>query len=123
MIATQTGTAATATITILPNGETVMSSNDPLYRFLRAAAELFIAGEIDIEELQDIESRWSTVYKPGVGSFMREIACPAARKILGSIALAWMEPDCLCDIYREKPCGCLPMDRRERLRELIGGPL
>lgn len=118
MIATQTGTAATSTITILPNGETVLSGNDQWYRLFRSLADLYLAGEIELDELADQSTHW-------IGSgpqldYLKE-HYPAAKFLEGAIALTWMEPDCLCDIYREKPCGCPPMDRRERLRELIGG--
>jgi hypothetical protein len=119
---TMTG-ASSLTIHILPNGESVLSSADPLYRYLRALAELFIAGVIDADELSEHEHRWSTVYKPGDGYFVREIGCPAAKQLLGSIALALMEPSCICIAnWDGPPCirNCEPMDRRARLRALMG---
>ena len=115
---TRTGVSSSTTIMALPNGETRMSSNDPLYRYLRAAADLFIAGSMDADELVSIELRWSMD-----GRQDREIACPAARRLLELIVVALMEPSCICIAnWDGPPCirGCVPMDRRERLRELIG---
>jgi hypothetical protein len=64
------------------HGETILSSSDPWYRLFRAIADLFLAGEITIDDLQDEEVRWSSVHMPGVGFRSREITCPAARKLL-----------------------------------------
>lgn len=115
----QTGSSGT-TVTILPNGETRLSSNDPWYRLFRALADLYLTGEIDIDQLAEQSTQWLSS-GPQIDR-LREMY-PAAVALEGKIALAWMEPDCLCDIYRETACGCSPIDRRERLRELIGGPL
>ena len=115
-----TGAGPTLTIRPHPLGEawgTVMESNDPWYRLFRALADLFLAGEIDEDELYDQAVHWL-----GHGERVDHLrdAYPAAAWIEGKIALACMEPDCLCDSYREQPCGCPPMDRRARLRDLMG---
>ena len=115
--------SSSITATILPNGETHLSSNAPWYRLFRAIADLYLAGEIEEEELSEQESHWavilsSDINKPAVTE--REFSCPAAKALLGKIALAMMEPDCPCDPYRTERCDCPPFDRRARLRELIG---
>lgn len=108
-----TPTLSTGTITslVIRTGDRIisMSSNDPWYRLLRALADLFIDGEINVEELSN-----------GIRHDHPEnYACPAARHVLSSIYLAIDEPSCLCDPYSETRCQCPPSDRRARLRELI----
>lgn len=113
-MATVTGSNA---ITVRPHplGEdygTLLESIDPWYRYFRAVAELFIAGEIDIRELQ-----YATADP-------REPSCPAARDIRNKMANVWAAPNCLCDPYtRMESCNCWKLTeeyRRQWLRELIG---
>jgi hypothetical protein len=112
-------TGSTAiTLHLLPNGETQMSSNDPWYRLFRALADLYLAGEIDIDELADQSTHWL-----GSGpriDRLREMY-PAAASLEGKIALTWMEPCCPHDPH--VGCECPPLtddDWRARLRDLIG---
>src|SRR5690242_158217 len=106
---------ASHTLTLRPHplGDewgTVMSSTDPWYRYLRAVAELFLAGEIDVSRMQMME----------VGH-ARDADCPAARQLRNFLSLTWMEPKCAHDFY--KGCDCPELtddDRRARLRELMG---
>ena len=120
-------TTAGPTVTIRPHPHgadwgMVLESNDPLYRYLRAAVDLFLAGLLDTDELADIEMRWSVRHENGA-SFRREHTCPAVQRLLWLIALALMEPSCICVAnWDGPPCirGCEPLDRQARLRELIG---
>jgi hypothetical protein len=112
----RTGTSS-ATVTVLPNGEAYLSSGDPWYRLFRALADLYLDGEIDADDLYSDIIGWI-----GNGprlDYLQE-HYPAAKALEGKIALAMIEPGCPCDPYRETPCECEPLDRRARLRELIG---
>ena len=104
------------TLHVLPNGESVMSSNDLWYRLFRAFADLYLAGEIDADTLDGEITSWSMT----ADRKSRQFACPAATQIVGRITLAMVEPDCPCDPYRETACSCPPADRRQRLLDLIG---
>lgn len=109
---TVTGSTS-VTVNIGTNGIAHLSSSDPWYRLFRSLAELFLAGEIDLETLQDHEVRWSMD--------RREYACPAAREMLAMLGHAWMEPTCLHDPY--VGCHCAPKtddDVRARLRGMMG---
>ena len=108
----RTGAGPTFTVWIGEGVQTV-PSNDLWYRHLTALADLYIVGEIDNQELSDAIPR----REPAA------LACPAARAVLGALLLAMDEPSCLCVAnWEAPPCvrGCVPMDRRERLRELLG---
>lgn len=100
-----------------PEWGTIVEANDPWYRLFRALADLYLAGEIDLDELSEHSTRW--LHSGQRIDYLRE-RYPSASALEGKIALTWMEPDCLCDIYREAACGCPPMDRQERLRQLMG---
>jgi hypothetical protein len=117
MLETTTGTSA-VTITILPNGQTRMSSSDPFYRLFKAIVDLFLDEQIDFAEFYEAVTPYLGRYADD------EIHCPAARALYGNISLAWMEPSCICIAnWDGPPCirGCEPLDRRARLRELIYG--
>ena len=107
-------TSADPTVTVLAeDGETVLTSNDPWYRLLMAWADLYLAGEIDEHELMTSAVHYDA----------RDFACPAARQVCVALTLAMYEPGCICIANWEgPPCvrECVPLDRRERLRELLG---
>lgn len=112
--ATTGGNAITVRLNPHLDGETILESNDPWYRWLRATAELFLSGEIDANEL----SGMIVEIVDDRGTFD-----PAGRQLYGSLMLAWGEPSCICIANWEgPPCirGCEPLDRRARLRELMG---
>lgn len=110
--ATVTGSNAT-TVHIWENGITHIASGDPWYWLFRSLAELFLAGEIDLETLQDHEVRWS--------ADDRKYACPAAREMLAMLGHAWMEPTCLHDPYIGCHCPSkTDEDVRARLRQMMG---
>lgn len=123
---TITGSDST-TVRIAPDGTTVVEHGCAWCRLFRAIADLFLAGEIDIDEFSNEEGHWSTVFRGG-RAYRREIACPIAGRLLNAMALTWMEPGCACDPLRDPryidPTCKHPEptddDRRERLRELMG---
>lgn len=90
-------------------------STTPWFRFFRAAADLCITEQLDFDAFSDVVEPFLHLGVTGA------ISDPAACALLRGITLAIDEPSCLCDPYREAPCTCEPMDRRERLRQLIGG--
>lgn len=117
-----TGSSA-VTVTILPNGEARLSSSDPWYRFFRALADLYLAGEIELEDLSEMETRWTMRFNSDLNEpaiVLREFACPAARELVSLIGLTCIEPECLCDPYKDNPCSCPPADHRDTLRQRIG---
>lgn len=106
--------SGSTTSMIVRSGDQIveMHSTDPWYRLFRALADLFIAGEIDTEELSD-----------GIRhDHPDQYTCPAARHVLSSIYLALDEPACEHGGNQIGViiCNCPPADRRARLRELIG---
>lgn len=95
-----------------PEQPGVYESADPWYRWLRAAADLYLAGGVDLCTLDS----WARMVPDTV-------TCPAVRQLCGSISVVWGEPPCVCWSYWEgPPCvrGCEPWEPRERLRELMG---
>lgn len=124
--ATMTTTGAGHAVTIRPHPRgsewgTVMESNDPWYRYLRAVAELYIAGEIDTDQMGD-----SAMFARLDGNKDRPLSCPAAQRLAGQMIGAWAEPPCVCWAYQDgPPCirQCVQVtedDRREHLRDLMG---
>jgi hypothetical protein len=112
MIEMHTTTGTGLTYVIREGGHVVMTSTDRWFRYLRALADLFLAGEIDADYLG------AQVAPLGPSDVL---TCPAARHILRSIYLAIDEPDCLHQ-GGTIACTCEPMDRRARLREMVGTP-
>lgn len=111
-----TTAASNLTYVVRDKGRVVsMFSNDPYYRLFRAMADLFIAGQVDADDVSMMVGRWAHLMHDG-----KLTSCPAAAHVMRSMTLAVDEPSCLCDPYRENPCDCEPMDRRARLRELLG---
>ncbi len=110
-----TGTLGTTYAVVIRDGDRVvsMSSADPWYRYLRALSDLFIAGEIDTDELSERLRH----------DHPENYTCPAAQHVLRSIYLALDEPACIHGGNISGPpivCDCPDPDRRARLRELIG---
>jgi hypothetical protein len=111
----ETTSTNAVTVSILPNGETHLSSSSPWYRLFKAIADLFLAGAIDTKECYEMLtphiSRWADD---------GEFECPAAKQVYGSLMLAFWEPKCGHDFY--KGCDCPELtddDRRARVRELM----
>lgn len=110
-----TGTNATSVrvVKIGDQDHAVLSSQDPWYRYLEAVANLFLTGEIGMDDL----------FRRGmVSGISWQVSDPAAKQLERRIILTMDEPDCPCDPYRKEACACVPMNRRRRLAELMGVP-
>lgn len=95
------------TLTIGPNGESIMSSGDTWYRLLGAVCDVFLANDITFQEFNEQVENWAIDYRGGV-TFQREFNCPAATQLMRLMILTCDEPDFTDD------------ERRMRLRELMG---